>query len=87
MSHIYTCEEQRQDLINQIRCAGQSLFVNAETMVGKEEVLENFHISINFCVNPKTDDFGPSIDISKTVMPDTYLEYLRNKIHEQEFDK
>lgn len=87
MTHIYTCEEQREDVVNQIRCAGKSLIANAESMVGKEEVLDDFYITINFCINPQTDEFGPRINISKTVMPDTYLEYLRNKIHEQEFDK
>lgn len=86
MSYIYTCEEQREDLINQIKCVGESLIKNAESMVGNEEVLQTFSISVSFCTD-KNDPYVPQIDIFKTVMPDTYLDYLRNKIHEQEFDK
>lgn len=79
-------EEVRDNLINQVRCAGQSLINNAESMVGTEELLTDFSISINFSVSAD-NAYIPTIDISKSIIPDTYIDYIRNKVQEQDFDK
>ena len=75
-----------QNLINQVRCAGQSLINNAESMVGTEELLTDFSISINFSVSAD-NAYIPTIDISKSIIPDNYIDYIRNKVQEQDFDK
>lgn len=54
----------RDNVINQVRCAGQSLINNAESMVGTEELLTDFRISINFSVSAD-NAYIPKIDISK----------------------
>lgn len=82
----YSIEEIRDCVINQVRCAGQSLINNAESMVGTEELLTDFSISINFSVSAD-NAFIPSIDVSKSILPDTYIDYIRNKFDEQDFDK
>lgn len=79
-------EEVRENVINQVRCAGQSLINNAESMVGTEELLTDFNISIKFSVSAD-NAYVPTIDISKSIIPDTYVEYLRNKVYEQDFDE
>lgn len=86
MPEPFSREEVRDNVINQVRCAGQSLINNAESMVGTEELLTDFSISINFSVSAD-NAFIPSIDISKSILPDTYVEYMYNKIQEQDFDK
>lgn len=82
----YSIEEIRDCVINQVRCVGQSLINNAESMVGTEELLTDFSISIKFSVSAD-NAFIPSIDVSKSILPDTYIDYIRNKFDEQDFDK
>lgn len=79
-------EEVRENLINQVRCAGQSLINNAESMVGTEEFLTDFSISLKFSVSAD-NAYIPKIDVYKSMIPDTYIEYIRNKVQEQDFDK
>lgn len=86
MSEQLSREEIRENTINQVRCAGQSLINNAESMVGTEELLTDFSISIKFSVSAD-NAYIPTIDISKSIIPNTYIEYLRNKVYEQDFDK
>lgn len=86
MPEPLTREEVRDNVINQVRCAGQSLINNAESMVGTEEFLTDFSISINFSVSAD-NAYIPTIDISKSIIPDTYVDYIRNKVQEQDFDK
>lgn len=76
----------RDNLINQVRCAGQSLINNAESMVGTEELLTDFSISIKFSVSAD-NAYIPTIDVSKSIIPDNYIDYIRNKVQEQDFDK
>lgn len=86
MVQAFSREEVRDNLINQVRCAGQSLINNAESMVGTEELLTDFSISIKFSVSAD-NAYIPTIDVSKSILPDTYIEYIYNKIQEQDFDK
>lgn len=86
MPEPFSREEVRDNVINQVRCAGQSLINNAESMIGTEEFLTDFSISIKFSVSADKA-FIPKIDISKSILPDTYVEYMYNKIQEQDFDK
>lgn len=86
MPKPFTYEEIRENLINQVRCAGQSLINNAESMVGTEEFLTDFSISIKFGVSAD-NAYIPKINIYKSMIPDTYIEYLDNKVQEQDFDK
>lgn len=86
MPEPFSYEEVRENLINQVRCAGQSLINNAESMVGTEEFLTDFSISIKFSVSAD-NAYIPTIDISKSILPDTYVDYIRNKVQEQDFDK
>lgn len=76
----------RDNVINQVRCAGQSLINNAESMIGTEEFLTDFSISIKFSVSAD-NAYIPTIDISKSIIPDTYVDYIRNKVQERDFDK
>lgn len=86
MPELFSCEEVRNNVINQVRCAGQSLINNAESMIGTEEFLTDFSISIKFSVSAD-NAYMPTIDISKSIFPDTYVDYIRNKVQEQDFDK
>lgn len=64
-----TKEDPREEGIRQIKEIGESLILNAESIVGTEKYLCNVCIRIK--IEPGTI---PGIDISRTFLPEGYLE-------------
>lgn len=73
-------EEMRKDLIRQIRAVGESLIKNAESIVGTEKFLTDLYITATFCTDRSDGGLVPSIDITKSVMPEQYIDHLRDAI-------
>lgn len=80
MATTYSVEEQRKDLVRQIRAVGENLIKNAESIVGTEKFLTDLYITATFCTDRSDGGFVPSIDITKSVMPEQYIGYLREEI-------
>ena len=59
----------REELVRQIREAGESLIKNAESIAGTEKLLDGLNITIYFEL-----DEAPVIHISKDFIPEKYLE-------------
>lgn len=79
MAITYSAEEQHKDLVRQIRAVGESLIKNAESIVGNEKLLSDLYINVTFCVDRCTDALVPSIDITKSIAPEQYIDYLVEK--------
>lgn len=80
MATTYSVEEQRKDLIRQIRAVGENLIKNAESIVGTEKILTDLYINVTFCTDRLDGGTAPSIDITKSVMPEQYIDYLQEAI-------
>lgn len=58
----------REDVIRQVRAIGESLIKNAESIVGTEKHLTGIYIQAEL-----KPDAIPSIDISRTFLPEKYI--------------
>lgn len=64
-----TKEDQREEDIRQIKEIGESLILNAESIVGTEKYL------CSICIRAEISPGAiPEIDISRTFFPEGYLE-------------
>ena len=61
-----------EEMIRQVREAGESLIKNAESIVGSEEFLQSIDITVY--INPV--ERIPSINVSKEFLPERYIERL-----------
>lgn len=64
-------QDNREKLIQKIKAIGQSLIDNAESIVGTEKHLSGLTIS---CYPNPFDDEVPDIRISKSFVPETWIE-------------
>lgn len=58
-----------EELVRQIREAGESLIKNAESIAGSEKYVSGLTIRVDF-----SKDFNPVIRVSKDFVPERYLE-------------
>lgn len=59
-----------EEMIRQVREAGESLIKNAESIVGSEEYLQSIDITVY--INPT--DRVPTINVNKEFLPERYIE-------------
>lgn len=68
-------KSQHEELVRQIREAGESLIKNAESIAGNEKYLDVLNIKVY--LNPKV--CNPSITIEREFTPEQYVERVTKK--------
>lgn len=62
-----------EEMIRQVREAGESLIKNAESIVGSEEFLVH---SMTITVNVDTRDGVPTIEVKREFLPEMYVKRI-----------
>lgn len=62
-----------EEMIRQVREAGESLIKNAESIVGSEEFLVR---SMTVTVNVDTSDGVPTIEVKREFLPEMYVKRI-----------
>lgn len=62
-----------EEMIRQVREAGESLIKNAESIVGSEEFLVR---SMTVTINVDTSDGVPTIEVKREFLPEMYVKRI-----------